>query len=133
MTDPRFRQQGLSAQLIESCLEQAKKMGCEYAVLWTDLFDFYRRFGFELAGSEISLILNDHFKLTKRRTDLKMIKGSKIDPSAVLRLYNLHSITSLRHLEDIKKYLQVPNTRIYSAWNANNQMEAKGRFPLSNH
>lgn len=124
MTDPRYRQQGLSAQLIENCLEQAKKMSCDFAVLWTDLFDFYRKFGFELAGSEISLIFNESFKPAKRRDDLKFIKGNKIDASAILRLYNLHATTSLRTPEDVKKFLQVPNSRVYTAWNVQGQMEA---------
>jgi predicted N-acetyltransferase YhbS len=124
MTDPRYRQQGMSAQLIESCLEQAKATSCDFAILWTDLFEFYRKFGFELAGREISLIINDSFNPQNRRTDLKIIQGKQIDPQAVLRLYNLHSTNSLRTADDIKKFLQIPNSRIFTAWNAKNQMEA---------
>lgn len=124
MTDPRFRNQGLSASLIENCLAQAQAMSCDFAILWTDLFDFYRKFGFELAGTEISLIINQNFTPVKRRSDLKFIQGKQIDPNAILRLYNLHSTTAVRTAEDIKKFLQIPNSRIYTAWNINNQMEA---------
>jgi predicted N-acetyltransferase YhbS len=124
MTDPRFRNQGLSANLIENCLDQARVLRCDFAILWTDLFEFYRKFGFELAGCEISLILNDNFKPSHRRSDLKIIEGKQIDPNAIMRLFHLHSTHSLRTAEDIKKFLNIPNSRIYTAWNANNQMEA---------
>lgn len=124
MTDPRFRQQGLSSTLIEHCLEQAQKIQCDFAILWTDLFDFYRKFNFELAGTEVSLIINSQFKPVKERNDLKIINGRQVDPQAILRLYNLHSVTSHRTADDIKKYLHVPNSRIYTAWNQKNQMEA---------
>jgi GNAT superfamily N-acetyltransferase len=124
LTDPRFRQQGLSANLIENCLDQARRLSCDFAILWTDLFEFYRKFGFELAGCEISLILNENFKPASRRTDLKIIQGKQIDAAAILRLFHLHSTHSLRTADDIKKFLQIPNCRIYTAWNAKNQMEA---------
>jgi GNAT superfamily N-acetyltransferase len=124
MTDPRYRQQGLSASLIEGCIEQAHVLKCDFLILWTDLYDFYRKFGFELAGTEISLIINGSFKPEKPRNDLKIINSHQIDPNAILRLYNLHSVTSHRTAEDIKKYLHIPNCRIYTAWNQRNQLEA---------
>src|SRR5262245_44580133 len=56
VTDPRYRTQGLSSQIVEDCLEAARAQGCDFAILWTNLYEFYRKFGFELAGSEISYI-----------------------------------------------------------------------------
>ncbi len=124
MTDPRFRQQGLSSHLIENCIDHAKSLQCDFAVLWTDLFDFYKNFQFELAGTELSLIINETFNPQDRRDDLKILNTKQIDPQALLRLYNLHSVTSHRSIDDIKKYLQIPNSRVYTAWNKKNQMEA---------
>lgn len=124
MTDPHYRQQGLSSQLLESCIEQAMALKCDFAILWTDLFDFYRNFKFELAGTEISLIINDSFVPAERRQDLKILQTTQVDPQALLRLYNLHTVCSHRTADDIKKYMQIPNARIYSAWNKNHQLEA---------
>lgn len=124
MTDPRYRQQGLSSQLIENCIDQAYLLKCDFAILWTDLFDFYKNFQFELAGTEVSLIINNQFTPQERRTDLKILSTSQVDPNAILRLYNLHSVTSHRTADDIRRYLQTPNSRIYTAWNKNNQIEA---------
>lgn len=123
-TNPQYRNQGLSSTIIEDCLKQAEAVNCDFVILWTDLFDFYRKFGFELAGAELSLIIQNNFKLEDPRTDLKIIQSSQIDPHAIMRLYNLHSVTSVRSVDDIKKCLQIPNSRIYTAWNQNNQIEA---------
>jgi N-acetylglutamate synthase-like GNAT family acetyltransferase len=124
MTDPRYRQQGLSSQLIENCIEQAHVLKCDFAILWTDLFDFYKTFNFELAGTELSLIINENVKPLERRQDLKILNTTQVDPQALLRLYNLHTVTSHRTSDDIKKYLHIPNSRVYTAWNKNNQLEA---------
>jgi N-acetylglutamate synthase-like GNAT family acetyltransferase len=124
ITDPRLRNQGLSTQVVEDCIDQAIAMKSDVVVLWTDLFDFYKKFGFELAGTEVSLIINKTFKPEKRRNDIKIMESPKVDPQALLRLYNLHSITSQRTVNDIKKYLQIPNSRVFTAWNKKGQMEA---------
>lgn len=124
LTDPTKREQGLSSQVINDCIDQALALKGDILVLWTDMFDFYKNFGFEMAGTEISLIINSAFKPKTSRSDLKIINSSKVDPSALLRLFNLHSITSHRTVDDIKKCLQIPNSRVYTAWNKQGQMEA---------
>ncbi len=124
ITDPTKRQQGLSSQVINDCIEQAQALKGDILVLWTDMFDFYKNFGFEMAGTEISLIINSSFQPKSSRTDLKLVESAKVDPSAILRLFNLHSITSHRTVEDIKKCLQIPNSRVYTAWSKTGQMEA---------
>lgn len=124
LTDPTKRQQGLSSQVINDCIDQALALKGDILVLWTDMFDFYKNFGFEMAGTEISLIINKSFVPQRRRPDLKIVNSSKVDATALLRLFNLHSITSHRTPEDIKKFLQIPNARVYTAWNKNGQMEA---------
>ena len=54
VTSTDHRNQGLSTLTIESCLNAARQQGCEFAILWTNLYEFYRKIGFELAGSEMS-------------------------------------------------------------------------------
>lgn len=124
LTDPTKRQQGLSSQVINDCIDQAIALKGDILVLWTDMFDFYKNFGFEMAGTEISLTINSTFQPQAPRTDLKILNSSKIDAAALLRLFNLHSITSHRTVEDIRKCLQIPNSRVYTAWNKQGQMEA---------
>ena len=45
VTHSQYRAQGLSSKILEDCLAAAKEQACDIAILWTDLFDFYRRFG----------------------------------------------------------------------------------------
>jgi len=122
VTDPGFRNKGLSQQVIEDCLKLAGEQECEIAILWTNLFEFYRKFGFELAGSEISFLINRELPVPS--TNIKVIKGNKVDPSALLRLYNQHTVCSVRTIEEIKKYLAIPNSNAYTAWDLEGQMVA---------
>ena len=66
VTAPEYRKKGLCKEIINECLRHAEKKCCDFAILWTDLFDFYQKFDFELCGSEISFQIN-----TQRRGSLK--------------------------------------------------------------
>lgn len=122
VTDPAHRNQGLSQKIIENCLQSAEQEGADFAILWTDLYDFYRKMGFELAGIENSIVIE-----TAPLTDtsgLKFIKSEKVSPDAILRLYSQHTCGTMRTTEDIRKYLSIPNSRVYTAWNPQNELMA---------
>jgi GNAT superfamily N-acetyltransferase len=122
VTLPEYRNKGYSSAVIKDCLDLALKQDADFAILWTDIFDFYRKLGFELAGSEIALIFNSPLQLENSK--LNFLNTKKIDPQAILRLYNQHSIGSLRSVSDIKQYLSIPNSRLFTAWDQKNQLQA---------
>jgi GNAT superfamily N-acetyltransferase len=122
LTDPAHRNQGLSQKILESCLQAAEKEGADFAVLWTDLYDFYRKMGFELAGTEVSLVIESTPPLAQ--TNLKFLKTEKVSPDAILRLYSQHTCGTLRTTDEIRKSLQIPNARVYTAWDQQNQLQA---------
>lgn len=114
VTSSEHRQQGLSRQIIEACLEEAEAQNCEVAVLWTDLFDFYRKFDFEVAGSEVSIFIDR--ELPERAPGLTIREGSNVDPAALLKLYNRHTVGTVRTQEEVRQFLKIPNSRVYTAW-----------------
>jgi predicted N-acetyltransferase YhbS len=122
VTDAEHRGEGLSTQILGACLENAEKQNCDFAVLWTDQYDFYRRLGFELAGSEVSLVFNADFEPPVK--NIKYLNSTKVSPEAILRLYNHHTVGSVRMTEDIRKYLSIPNTTLHTAWDDSNQLLA---------
>jgi GNAT superfamily N-acetyltransferase len=122
VTDPSFRNQGLSQKVIEDCMATAAQQECEIAILWTNLFEFYRKFGFELAGSEISFLINREMPVPS--THIKIMKGNKVDPEAILKTYNKHTVCSVRTVDDIRKYLAIPKSNVYTAWGADGQLQA---------
>lgn len=122
VTDPEHRNQGLSTEVIKNCIEEARKQQCDLAILWTDLFDFYRRMGFELAGTEISLAVDAPFQAPM--PNLRFSSDSKVSPEAIYRLYSSHTVGSVRSIEDIRKYLTIPKTKIYTAWEADGSLAA---------
>lgn len=123
VTSSDHRNQGLSSKTIESCLEAARAHGCDFAILWTNIYEFYRKFGFELAGSENSVLI-DRDLLVPANQGLKFVDGNKVAADAIHRLYNQHTVTSLRTIEETRKYLQIPNSRVYTAWDASGALKA---------
>ncbi len=128
VTSSEHRNQGLSSKTIESCLEAAQAHGCDFAILWTNIYDFYRKFGFELAGSELSCLLDRDLDLAAFSSandgELKFVDGNKVAPEAIYRLYAQHTVTSLRSVDETRKYLQIPNSRVYTAWNSRGVLKA---------
>jgi hypothetical protein len=78
--------------------------------------------GFELAGSEISFVIEENFEAPQ--VSLRFSTDSKVSPEAIHRLYSNHTVSSVRTSEDIKKFLSIPNTRVYTAWESNGQLAA---------
>jgi GNAT superfamily N-acetyltransferase len=122
VTESTHREQGLSSKILEDCMKQAKDNGCEFAILWTDKYDFYKKFGFTLAGTEVTAIIDK--KLTVTSQNLKIIEGNRVAAEAIHKLYQQHTVHSVRGIEEIKALLNIPNSRIYTAWDANQQLVA---------
>lgn len=122
VTDPNHRNKGLSTKVLEACVQAAKEENCDLAILWTEIFGFYQKMGFELAGRENSFILNKD--ITPNNLDLKCVENNQVDPIALRKLYDSHTVATIRSAEDIKKFLQIPNTKLYTAWDQNNNLKA---------
>lgn len=123
VTESAYRNQGLSRKVIEECVRHSKSLGCDFAILWTNLYDFYRKLNFELSGIEVSLIF-DKPLLDKDTSGLRYIKGNKVDPAALHRLMTHHTVSTVRSIEDVRKYLQIPNSRVYTAWDNSGALKA---------
>lgn len=113
---------GYSSTIIQDCLKSATEQACDIAILWTDIFDFYRKFGFELAGSEVSFVIENEFEAPM--DNLRFSNTMRVAPDAIHRLYSQHSVGSVRTSEDIRKFLNIPQTTVYTAWEANGQLAA---------
>lgn len=122
VTEPSQRNRGLSHRIMEECLKAGKDQGCDFAILWTDLYDFYRKLDFELAGKEVSVVLTQG--LPSPSQNLRFEQTAKIDPESILRLYSKHTCGVVRTADDIRKSLRIPNTEVYSAWSADGKLKA---------
>lgn len=124
VTTPSKQGQGYSRQIIESCLAACKENGCDFSILWTELFNFYAKFGFEVAGTEITLQVDKSFE-APIKPGLKILETNKVAPANILKVYNQHMMKTLRNPADVQKYLNIPNSEVYTAWNSQtNVLEA---------
>jgi hypothetical protein len=126
VTDEGHRNQGLSRLILENCLEESRRQDCDIAVLWTNLYDFYRKLDFELGGSEVACTFNENFsgEGVGATAGLRFIKGHQISAEALHRLYNQHTVGSIRSIEDIRKFLLIPQTQLTTAWDSQGQLVA---------
>lgn len=131
VTDQAFRNKGFSKALIQDCLKSAEQQMCDFAILWTNLYDFYRKLGFELAGSEVSFVIDKELDLSQILLANRpggaapygqLKEGVDIDPKAILKLYQKHTVTSLRSESEVKNYLSIPNARVFSLWDQGHLM-----------
>jgi hypothetical protein len=49
---------------------------------------------------------------------------NKIDPEAMLRLYSQHTTGSVRTVDEVRRLLQIPNSRVFTAWDEQNRLQA---------
>ena len=124
VTAPEHRNRGLSSQVLEDCLIAARAHGCDFAILWSNLVEFYRKLGFEMAGTEISVTIPATFKPAETAQGLRFMQSNKVDPEAILRLYNQHTTGTIRTVEDVRKFLTIPNSRVFTAWDESNRLQA---------
>lgn len=122
VTDPLHRNKGLSTQNLQNCLAKASAQNCDLVILWTDQYDFYKKFGFELSGFEYTYELNQALPIENK--DYKFLKGTQIDPNAMLKVFNQHTVNSVRTADDIQKCLKIPNSNVFTIWNQQNQLMA---------
>lgn len=123
VTSPEHRNQGLSKQILEDCLQASRAHGCDFAILWTNLFDFYRKLGFELGGTEITLSIPENLKAPNSE-GLRFLQSNRVDADAILRLYSQHTAGSVRTVDEIRKFLNIPNSRVFTAWDSENRLQA---------
>jgi predicted acetyltransferase len=123
VTDPKYQNQGHSKTVLNDCLELARSQQCDVAILWTGLHDFYRKIGFELAGTEMSLIIDK--PLTEATApDLRFSSDPKVAPEAIFRLYSNHTVSTVRTIDETRKYMNIPQTKVYTAWEKNGALAA---------
>ncbi|RME15271.1 MAG: GNAT family N-acetyltransferase [Bdellovibrio sp.] len=116
VTHPQFRNKGLSQKILNQCLKEAKDQLCDFAILWTDLFDFYRKLDFELAGHEYSLKIPLSWKNKPLPENFRFLNSIKVKASEILKIYNTHRTGTLRTAKDIENFLKIPNTSLFTAW-----------------
>jgi GNAT superfamily N-acetyltransferase len=123
VTHESHRSQGYGRKILEDCVTVAQQQGHDFAILWTSLYDLYRKIGFELGGSEISVVLDKQVPVINPIA-LKYMKGANVSPEALERVYSKHTVTNIRRISDIQKFLRIPNSTIYTAWTNENQLVA---------
>lgn len=122
VTSESYRNQGFSQQILQDCLTLAQNQKCDFAILWTNLHDFYRKLGFELAGTEMSSTIAEEFEAPVQ--GLRYSNDKNVSPEAITRIYSQHTVSSVRTAEEIRQYLKIPQTNLFTAWRMDGTLAA---------
>jgi N-acetylglutamate synthase-like GNAT family acetyltransferase len=123
ITHDKYRNQGLSTLVLNDCMELARKQDCDFAILWTNLHEFYNKIGFALAGYEISLAIDSDFNVQKD-PQYKILKTPNVDPIALHKLMSQQTVSTFRNPDEVRKYLNIPNSNVYTLWEPNGALGA---------
>jgi len=111
VTHHSHRGKGLATELIQQACLELKRRGCLIALLWSDQEDFYLPLGFHRAGREQDIRFSPKLKMghsvNVRPIDLAT------DSHLIWRLYQKQTFRLDRSLEEQKKLLKIPNTRVF--------------------
>lgn len=114
LTDPHFRQKGLSLTVLNRCVELANQQDCDFAILWSDLYDFYGKIGFSPSGYENIFEINSD--LPQGNFNYEFRTTPQIPAMSLLNLYQKHSTVLIRQMTDVDRFLKIPNSEVYTAW-----------------
>jgi predicted acetyltransferase len=119
-TDAGYRGRGVMKQLMDQTLVEAQRLGICALLLWSDLLEFYQKFGFSSFGSE--------FRMTFTAESLQSISNGPLQPRwenhknlTSARLQQLLSIRYPTHFfirrskDEFTKYLYIPDSYIVTA------------------
>jgi GNAT superfamily N-acetyltransferase len=123
VTHSGYRNQGMGQSVLEDCIDTARSQGADFAILWSDLHEYYRRLGFQLAGREIGMDLVTRLAVPTP-AGLRFEQGSNVEAEALLRVYNQHTVSTVRTAEDVRACLRIPKSHVYTAWRADNTLAA---------
>lgn len=111
VTHSQYRGRGLATELIQQACLELKKRGCLIALLWSDQPDFYLPLGFYRAGREQDVRFSPQIKMGTTGTVRPM--DFMKDAHLIWRLYQKQNCRLDRSLEEQKKLLKIPNTRVF--------------------
>ena len=109
-THPSLQGRGLGSEVMRDCIQVMEDASAHLSILWTQRQDFYRRLGYEAAGSSYI------FKL--KAADLadvpcacKVVPYSPRRLADVIRIHRRESLRTERTAKEYEAYLGIPKTR----------------------
>ncbi len=117
-THPEYRGRGLASAVIRDCVSIMKESHCHLSVLWTQRHDFYRKLGYEAAGSEYLFRARaSDFAHVSR--DCKVVPYSRRRLSAIIEIHERETLRTERTRKQYETYLGIPKTKTLLAMRGN--------------
>jgi predicted acetyltransferase len=114
-THPAHRKKGLSAKLHKMAIDYYSQINhYDFAILWTDMFDYYRKFDYELVGEEVVFVIDSPVNPRVKNVKIKQYDKSQLE--GIHSLYETHENCAARTIDDFETYLKIPDMHIATAF-----------------
>jgi predicted acetyltransferase len=117
-THPDYRGRGLASAVIRDCIRIMEQSKCHLSVLWTQRHDFYRRLGYEAAGSEY-LFRAKASDFARVPCECEIVPYSPEYLSAVIEIHERESLRTERTEKEYEAYLGIPKAKTLLATRGN--------------
>jgi len=117
-THPEYRGRGLATEVLKDCINVMRESGCHLSVLWTQRRDFYRRLGYEAAGSEflVRARMEDFVGIP---CDCSIVEYAPEHLPDIIRIHEQEPLRTERTLQEYEAYLGIPNVEALLAMRVN--------------
>ncbi len=110
VTSKDYQGHGYASQLLQAAVQKFKEEGCEVAILWTDMPEYYETFGFVQAGQEVDLRFSVDTVLD---SSLVPERAKPEDIESVLAIYLRKEGHLQRSLTEMQQLAAIPGTQLY--------------------
>jgi predicted acetyltransferase len=122
-TDKQKRGQGFATKVLESLIKKAEENQVTAIILWSENFDFYKKFGFHPFSSQMIYDATEYV-LKQNHLNQKFIIENDWSLNDVTRLYENHRLKTVRTLNDWNKILKIKSVLKLQAKNSQNEVIA---------
>lgn len=113
---PDFRRRGFGSQVVQSCMERMRQIGCQLGILPAEINDWYRKLGWENAGRSYSFQIDRaSVQLLPVAEDCQIQHEDHPHVQQMLELYHQHNLGARRQPQVFEVLLSRPDTDVYTA------------------
>jgi len=114
VTDPNYRRRGLGEKVLLDAHEKMKQNGHHLALLVTGIFDYYRKYGWENAGSVLNFSLDrSNINYLPSETSITIKQNWRDYLPQLFKLFNQEPLRSLRNKDHFNFLLERKLEKIF--------------------
>lgn len=111
-THPDHRGKGYAGLIMQDCIQEMKKTGCEISILWSGTPDLYRKFGWENASRAFAFTIDKGNSFLLSDVNLQ-VGGDQSGLEVVKRLHEKEPLRVAREITEYRTLFAIPDRELF--------------------